>query len=325
MAGTAGLASAAGTTTTATTPATTARHTTTTKATVGGTAKPAVVTTTTPGSAPSGAVKNAPPGNNGTIKIDQVPLDGGNDNDPHISCQFNLEFFGYDVGSQTASVVFTAQPPSGTSVVTPTKGSSVVTFTGSGPGNKFDTAEAYKLNTAGLTAQAQQGFHIKVTVDVTGAQGADEKHKVFWYQPCTVVPPTTTTTTTGTTTTTTTGTTTTTRPTTTTTTGGSTTTTGATSTTEPGTVVTSAPGPTTGSGSPPAVVSAASPSPGAVAGAVPLSPSGPLPSGAGTDLGAFTPASLSGPAVGPWVLLIAGGLLLFACGAVSVRRSRRAS
>ena len=45
---------------------------------------------------------NKPPGNNGTIKIDGVPMDGDTGNEPHVSCQFGVNFFGYDAGTQTA-------------------------------------------------------------------------------------------------------------------------------------------------------------------------------------------------------------------------------
>ena len=31
---------------------------------------------------------------------------------------------------------------------------------------------------------SQQGFHVKLTVHVTGSQGSDAKHKVFWIEPC---------------------------------------------------------------------------------------------------------------------------------------------
>jgi hypothetical protein len=210
----------------------------------------------------------APLGNNGTIKIDQTVLvDQGkvdHANHPHVDCSFALSFFGYDTGTQTAVVMFTAQPPSGTSVVVPTVGPSSFTFTGKGPGGSLDASKAYELDVAGLKADAQQGYHIKVEVEVSGSQGSDDKYKVFWYEPCTPVTTTTTvapTTTVGPTTTTVGATTTTLPPTTsgtgpqvstttttdaTTTTAGNTTTTGAaTTTTASGNTTTTASGNTT--------------------------------------------------------------------------------
>src|SRR5436305_13920621 len=54
---------------------------------------------------------NKPPGNNGTIKIDGYPMDGGNGNDPHVGCPFSVNFFGYDGGTQSAQLVFEAHAP----------------------------------------------------------------------------------------------------------------------------------------------------------------------------------------------------------------------
>src|SRR6266542_4443489 len=52
-----------------------------------------------------------PKGNNGTIKIDGVALQGGQANEPHVDCEFALEFFGYDTGDLKASVRFELQAP----------------------------------------------------------------------------------------------------------------------------------------------------------------------------------------------------------------------
>jgi hypothetical protein len=39
-----------------------------------------------------------PPGNNGTIKIDDTPFDDAPDNEPHVGCVFQVDFYGYDEG-----------------------------------------------------------------------------------------------------------------------------------------------------------------------------------------------------------------------------------
>lgn len=173
---------------------------------------------------------NAPPGNNGTIKIDQFVVDSGHDNDPHVSCGLSVTFFGFDGGLQTASIDLTPWAP--------TKG-----------GNPFDTTTSWNIGTrtgggqldqtvqisqsdldangtfTGITPQPHQGFHVKADVEVSGSQGSDDKYKVFWLEPCSTTPTSTTTTTTTTSTTT---------PTSTTSPQGSTTTTSTTSTTAPG-------------------------------------------------------------------------------------------
>ncbi len=85
-----------------------------------------------------------PPGNNGTIKIDGVPFDDHPDNQPHVGCIFQVDFYGFD-----ASRTYSLSPVLGSYAVNP-----------------------------------QQGFHIKVEVNAPGSIGADKKSKVFWVQSC---------------------------------------------------------------------------------------------------------------------------------------------
>ena len=54
-----------------------------------------------------------PPGNNATIKIDGVAFDTAPNNEPHVGCRFQLDFYGYDQGNYNADVVFSVQPPTG--------------------------------------------------------------------------------------------------------------------------------------------------------------------------------------------------------------------
>ena len=307
--------------------------------------------------------KAAPPGNNGTVKIDDTPLIDGtgadHGNEPHVTCTFAVSFWGFDAGTQTAKVMFTAQPPSGPfTPVSPTVGPGTLSFPGLGPGGTLDASQEYQLNVNGLTANPQQGYHIKLTVDVTGSQGADEKHKVFWYQPCT---PVTTTTTTVPVTTTTVPVTTTTVPVTTTTLGptGGTAPLESTTTTVPATTTTLGPtggttplestttlGPTAGTAplqSAPTALGAAAGGPASssteTAAGAPASSgrsalvfTGPevgaaensLPKGAGTDLGSFVPISSSGGLLPPLSMLV-GGLMLSLAGTLALRRKQQLS
>ena len=52
-----------------------------------------------------------PPGNNGTIKIDGEAFDSAPNNEPHVACTFEVDFYGYDAGDLNADVTFEAQPP----------------------------------------------------------------------------------------------------------------------------------------------------------------------------------------------------------------------
>jgi hypothetical protein len=208
-----------------------------------------------------------PPGNNGTIKIDGVDFDDHPNNEPHVGCVFQVDFYGYDAGdppeSLTATVTFQGIQPTGGGVLLTDE--VVIGEDAAGGGTDLDAAVTYDLTEelAGVTPHPEQGWHVRLTVNAEGSQGADTKHKVFWVEECGAPPTSSTTSTTSTTTTTTGSTTTTTGSTTTTTEPGSTTTTtepgSSTSTTEPGSTTTTAapgsqPGPAgpTAPGAPPA-------------------------------------------------------------------------
>lgn len=140
----------------------------------------------------------APAGNNGTVKVNDLDMDG-HGNDPHVSCVFDIKWYGFDEGTQTADVTFTIQSLThGLLLLTDT-----FDFQGTGPGDQLDATKSYDLSDplAALTPQNHQGFHVRLEVDTTGSQGADKKFKVFWVS---CAPPQTTTTTSTTTSTTTT-------------------------------------------------------------------------------------------------------------------------
>jgi hypothetical protein len=135
----------------------------------------------------SGAPQAAPAknGNNGTVKIGTAAIDNNDqknsNNHPHVGCEFHLQWFGFDANvAKPVTVTFNAQPPSGDKsvVVTPLIGPSAFSF--------FTSAadKLYRLDTSGLTAQPNQGYHVKVSVHVGWSNGNDKKSKVFWTQSC---------------------------------------------------------------------------------------------------------------------------------------------
>jgi hypothetical protein len=128
--------------------------------------------------------RNAPPGNNGTIKIDTAVF-SGNRNHPHVGCEFFVNFFGYDGGTQQATLSFEPWAPTRGGVVAERETSwSVPARTA---GNQLDHRYGpinLSAALAGITPHPRQGYHVKLTVHVTGSQGADVKHKVFWIEPC---------------------------------------------------------------------------------------------------------------------------------------------
>ena len=144
-----------------------------------------------PATAKSGGSSAAPPGANATIKINNLPFDAGNANEPHVTCPFQLSFYNFDSGkgvANTAKVAFEAQPPSGHFVpLAPSDGASSFTF----PGPNFaDTYSFSSTTLAPLYLQPQQGYHVKVGVTVTSTgikvngkpahSKVTKKSKVFW-------------------------------------------------------------------------------------------------------------------------------------------------
>ena len=126
-----------------------------------------------------------PPGNNGTVKIDDRPFDRHPDNEPHVGCSFQVNFYGYDKGNLFADITFELQPPSGTGVILTSS-----TFIGGDPaggGTDLDATRQFNLQgelAANGVAHPIQGYHVKLTVNAEGSIGADVKHKVFWVQDC---------------------------------------------------------------------------------------------------------------------------------------------
>ncbi len=233
-----------------------------------------------------------PSGDNGTIKIDDVDFDDHPDNEPHVGCTFQVDFYGFDAGGLVATVVFTAMPPT-----VPDDGEDelltdeiVLEDDAAGGGTDLDGSGTYDLTSvlADIAPHPEQGWHVRV--DITVEDGT-EKSKVFWVEQC-GVPPTTSSSTTTSSTSSTSSTTSTTAP--------SSTTSSTTSTTAPGsTTTTTAPGSTT-------TTAPGGPTTTAGGGAAP--PQGPAaPPGA--------PTQLPRTGVGTMALTVLGGLLLAAASA----------
>jgi hypothetical protein len=134
-----------------------------------------------------------PHGNNGTVKIDDIPFDDHPDNEPHVGCVFQVDFYGYDEGDLDATVTFEAHPPTGPVQVLLTDTVSIGEDDNSGGGSEagLDASKTYILDLTGIEPHPNQGVHVKLTVNAEGSQGADVKHKVFWVTGCAPSPTTT--------------------------------------------------------------------------------------------------------------------------------------
>jgi hypothetical protein len=127
-----------------------------------------------------------PPGNNGTIKIDGEPWDNHPNNEPHVGCIFEVDFYGFDNGDLWADVTFVGWSPTGGGLLDVPPRRVFIGQDDAGGGTDFDASQQYNLSSAlaGVIPHAQQGFHVKLTINADGSQGADVKHKVFWVQRC---------------------------------------------------------------------------------------------------------------------------------------------
>ena len=127
----------------------------------------------------------AAPGNDGTVKIDGVEFDSYPDNEPHVGCTFQVDFYGFDQGDLTAKVTFWAQPPTGKKI----KLVEDAVFIGQDPaggGTDLDAEQTYYLASAlqPFMAHPQQGYHVKLKVYAPGSIGRDTKYKTFWVTGC---------------------------------------------------------------------------------------------------------------------------------------------
>jgi hypothetical protein len=132
----------------------------------------------------SGAMAADPVGNNGTVKIDAEDFDTHPDNEPHVGCNFEVDWYGFDEGAIYSDVTFEAHPPTGSGVLL----EDVINVGGdaAGGGTDLDGEREYDLSPylRSFTPHPKQGYHVKLTINTDGAQGADVKHKVFWVQAC---------------------------------------------------------------------------------------------------------------------------------------------
>ena len=128
------------------------------------------------------AAKGDPPGNNGTVKIQEVDAnDEIPDNDPHVGCKFKIEFRGFDEGDLHATWKLDAHAPTGSGTLL--NGSVFIGEDAAGGANDLDATVIVDLATADLsklTPHPIQGYHIKLEVHAEGSIGADTKFKVFW-------------------------------------------------------------------------------------------------------------------------------------------------
>ncbi|SCG34634.1 hypothetical protein [Micromonospora inositola] len=138
----------------------------------------------------SPALATDPGGANGTVKIDGPAYQLDNRNEPHVTCEFQVEFFNFDK-DERASLIFEAWPPSAPDFHEVKRVENVLVSNDPATGGSYkrDPDEVFRFSAADLNlteamAHPKQGYHIKLTVDRQNHPQWTEKHKVFWLQPC---------------------------------------------------------------------------------------------------------------------------------------------
>ncbi|MDP8969530.1 MAG: DUF5979 domain-containing protein [Actinomycetota bacterium] len=120
-------------------------------------------------------------GNAGTVKVDGVAFDEHPDNEPHVDCVFQIDFYGFHADS--ATVTFDLQAPTASPNGDPLLEDEIsFAYDGDVSGNTLVGSRTYDLSDQLAASGAEprdQGFHIKLSVDSAGTPGG-AKQKVFW-------------------------------------------------------------------------------------------------------------------------------------------------
>src|SRR5439155_23574491 len=108
----------------------------------------------------------------------------GNGNQPHVGCQFGIDFYNFDKGDFWSTVTFQLWPPTGDRQELMTD----KVFVGEDPpggGRDLDATAPVDLTSAlAPFTPSKQGYHVKLTTHTPYSNGADVKHKVLWIEPC---------------------------------------------------------------------------------------------------------------------------------------------
>jgi hypothetical protein len=128
-----------------------------------------------PADAAKEAPKNVPPGNKGTVKIDDETFNQIPDNDPHESCIFHLQFLFFPRAT-TATYTFALHPPTKDGFTS----GSVELHPLLTPNAEVVVDLTDFLKNSQVPPHPIQGWHVKLTIHAPDAQGNDVKHKVFW-------------------------------------------------------------------------------------------------------------------------------------------------
>ena len=130
----------------------------------------------------------AAPGNNGTVKISDVPVDSVPENDPHVGCTLHVQWYGFDLDATSTVSFELVSPTSGTVTVDGPRTVDVGEDPDGGAKDR-DGDVTYTMHPDAIP-QPEQGFHERITVTSTWSNGSDTKSKVIWFRGCAEPTPT---------------------------------------------------------------------------------------------------------------------------------------
>src|SRR4029434_6642176 len=104
------------------------------------------------------------------MKIDNVTFDDLPNNEPHVGCTFQVDFYCYDEGDLDATVTFRLHPATGDREVLLTDTVFIGEDDNSGGGSEagLDASEAYTLDFPGIAPHPGQGFHVQLAIHPGG-------------------------------------------------------------------------------------------------------------------------------------------------------------
>jgi hypothetical protein len=138
---------------------------------------------TRPAATPTRQATTAP------CKVDRVPFDDHPDNQPHVGCVFQIDFYGFDQGDLNAEVTFEAQPP------TLRRGTSAKCCSRHGVHRPRTTTPAVERGGPRRLGDLHTGLHRHHPHERPGLPrqadrprrrllGADTKYRCFWVDGC---------------------------------------------------------------------------------------------------------------------------------------------
>lgn len=153
------------------------------------------------GAAMAGATTNtssgsSPVGNNGTVKIDNYTDRNSNDiahnNEPHVSCAWGVDAYGYEFSSPVGVEAFQQHSPTPGigGKASPKQMDALANTNPRGNGATYNGSTTNELVLVG-SPHPKQGYHVKLTYTAPdgNSNGSMLKHKVFWVQSCGSTPP----------------------------------------------------------------------------------------------------------------------------------------